>query len=146
MTRVQSQVAILIALAVVMIAVYARALRPAAGPKTTQLASPAPSSEPSVQQPNTVLSLSSGSRDAQRQRLAELKSTRDPFTPGAGSGQTSGLALSGILWDASRPIAIINGTMVQVGQEVEGYRVVEIAQDHVSVSDGVETFRLPIAP
>ena len=85
-------------------------------------------------------------REAQRQRLAAISWGRDPFTRAAGSGQVSGLSLSGILWDASAPIAIINGQMLHAGEEIDGYRVVEILQDRVSVTDGAQTSQLSIAP
>jgi hypothetical protein len=121
-----------------MVLVYARRLvRPSAPAVSAQVA-----------QPSTQLQLphSEGPRQAQRQRLAELKWSRDPFTLGSTGGEIGSLALSGILWDATQPIAIINGSMVQVGEEVDGYRIVEISQDHVSLSDGAETFQLRIAP
>ena len=85
-------------------------------------------------------------REAQRQRLAAISWSRDPFTRSAGAGQASGLSLSGILWDASAPIAIINGQMRHVGEEFDGYRIVEIVQDRVSVTDGTQTFQLTLAP
>jgi hypothetical protein len=58
----------------------------------------------------------------------------------------SGLTLSGILWDPSAPIAVINGHMVQVGQEVDGYQVTAISNDRVSLTDGTQTFQLNISP
>ena len=90
----------------------------------------------------------SGSREAQRRRMAELDWTRDPFTRPAEAvqAQAVSLSLSGIIWDEHAPIAIINGQMLRVGQEFSGYRVVEIAQDHVSITDGTKTFQLSFAP
>lgn len=85
-------------------------------------------------------------REAQRQRATLLAWGRDPFARGAGAGQISGLNLSGILWDASAPIAIINGQMLRVGEELEGYRVTEITQDRVLLTDGAHTVSLHIAP
>ena len=71
---------------------------------------------------------------------------RDPFTKGAAMGERSGLTLSGILWDPNAPLAILNGQMVRVGDEIGGYHVLEITQDHVAVSDGTHTIDLRLAP
>ena len=60
-------------------------------------------------------------------RLAGSAPSRDPFTRDVAMDPMGGLRLSGILWDASAPIAIINGQMVQVGDDLEGYQVVEIS-------------------
>jgi hypothetical protein len=89
---------------------------------------------------------SSTHHDAQRQLAATLAWGRDPFARGAAAGQPGGLSLSGILWDATSPIAIINGQMFRVGEEIDGFRVLEIAHDRVSLSDGTQTFQLLIAP
>ena len=86
------------------------------------------------------------SREAQRQHLAGLEWDRDPFTRSAAGDQASELDLSGILWDPSQPMAIINGEMVQVGDELDDYRVLEIGPDHVSLTDGTEAFKLEISP
>ena len=145
MNRSQVQAAIFAILVLVMVGVYARAFH---APRPVQGPSPSvepPHDQPSAQTPNVVLPLAADSREAQRQRLAELKWTRDPFTS-LGTGQLSDLALSGILWDATQPLAIINGTMVHTGQEVDGYRVVAITQDQVSLTDGSETVQLHLAP
>ena len=85
-------------------------------------------------------------RAVQRSRAGQLAWNRDPFTRGRGIGLGGGFTLSGILWDASAPIAIINGQMVHVGEELDGYRVVEITQDRVSISDGAQTHQLLISP
>jgi hypothetical protein len=88
-----------------------------------------------------------GQRDAQRARAAELAWGRDPFAPGGGAADAlGGLALSGILWDAADPMAIINGELRRAGDDLGGVRVLAIAQDHVVVSDGTSTHRLFIAP
>ena len=89
----------------------------------------------------------SGQRDAQRQRAGVLSWGRDPFSHAvASSSELEGLVLSGIIWDATAPIAIINGQLLHTGEECEGYRIVGITQDHVSVSDGTDTFQLLITP
>jgi hypothetical protein len=145
----RKQLVILAVLGVVLVAVYGRAFtrrspaHPAAVPA-------GPAAGPQADQPSTPAALlsrqASPQRQAQRQREAALSWTRDPFSRGGGSGAVSGLSLSGILWDVSRPIAIINGEMKQVGEEVEGYRIMGISQDRVSVSDGTESFQVLLAP
>jgi hypothetical protein len=137
-----------------MVAVYARALaRPAASreaspaqPPAGEQAAPEVSGPASGPLAERVARETVVARELQRQHMMELKWDRDPFTRGAFGVGLSGLSLSGILWDTTQPIAIINGTTVQVGEEVEGYRVVEISEDHVSVSDGADSFQLRIAP
>ena len=88
----------------------------------------------------------SAQREAQRQPTTLLAWGRDPFTRDAATGNGSGLALAGILWDPQQPMAIINGRTVRVGAELEGYRVTDITQDRVSITDGTQTFQLSIAP
>ncbi|MBI4323226.1 MAG: hypothetical protein HY596_03010 [Candidatus Omnitrophica bacterium] len=84
-------------------------------------------------------------RAIQLQRAQLLTWSRDPFL--AGRGQAMGeLALSGILWDASHPLAMINGATLAVGDEVEGFQVLDIQADHVTLTDGTATYDLRIAP
>ena len=85
-------------------------------------------------------------RAAQRERSSAATWRRDPFVlerQGAGSDE---LSCTGILWDAERPVALINGRAVQPGEEVDGYQVVEISRDRVSLSDGTHTIQLHVTP
>ena len=78
---------------------------------------------------------------------------RDPFEPlvtSTGelrtprSGNVTGmLHLEGVLWDPQQPMAIVNGTVLRVGDEVEGYHLVEIRPEAIVV-DGGEAGRLVI--
>ncbi len=95
-------------------------------------------------EPALVLLDASTQRHAQRQRAAELVWGRDPFT--AAAGEVEGLSLSGIIWDPAQPMAIINGQPLQIGAEVDGYHIVDITQESVTVTDGPETFRLTLSP
>ena len=137
------QAIILAVLIGVMVAVYARALRPTgeADHRVTTMEPVSWGSDGTLTMPQR-----SSSRQAQRQHLAQLEWGRDPFARGFAGGQASGLELSGILWDATQPVVIINGTMVGVGEEIEGYRVTEIQQDRVSLTDGSQSFQLHISP
>jgi hypothetical protein len=143
------QLFILGALVFVMAAVYLRAFRPSPRP------APAPPSAPEIRGPASaeapgVISLDLPdavpvAQAAQRERAAALGWERDPFTGGSAGGSVSGFDLSGILWDAQSPIAMINGQMVRIGDQVEGYRVVEITQSTVLLSDGGQAVNLSIA-
>lgn len=69
--------------------------------------------------------------------LIELK--RDPFSAAPiviEKDTQSGVALSGILWDKDKPMAIIEGQIVRVGQHVGNQTVMEIKRDRVILSDG----------
>ena len=46
------------------------------------------------------------------------------------------LSLSGILWDQSCPHAIVNNVVVSVGEEVNGFKVLEITPAKVVLDDG----------
>jgi len=154
MTRTQQQGLLLAGLAVVMVAVYARALKPSSVSSPSEpvisskmVAPPATSAARARSAAQTKLAAPSPAvREAQQDRVATLRWSRDPFLRGSAVGQMSGLMLSGVLWDDAQPMAIINGTMVQVGQELEGFHILAIGRDRVSVSDGTESFDLHVAP
>jgi hypothetical protein len=63
---------------------------------------------------------------------------RDPFykTPIAVSSQET--RLSGIVWANVNPVAIINDTVVRVGDKVDGKTVVRILKDRVVLNDGTK--------
>jgi len=105
-------------------------------------AAPSAATSPSEVQPPPP---TAAQRDAQRQEAARLTWGRDPFLSGGGAGSEI-LSLSGILWDAREPLAIINGQTVHVGEEVGGYHVTDITHDHVTVTDGTQAFQLRLAP
>lgn len=67
--------------------------------------------------------------------------TRDPFSSLPASVKDkvafNTLTLSGILFDKDKPMAIINGDVVKIGQRVGSQKVVEIKRDRVILSDGV---------
>ncbi len=128
----------------VMVAVYARVFRPAHAsgdkPHSQSSSVAVPTSAPAASSPAVR-----DHRDAQRRQADQLGGPRDPCAGGQ-VGQAQGLILSGILWDPQRPMAIINGQMAKVGDELDGYRIVQIAPDRVSVSDGGQTIELQNAP
>lgn len=150
MTRAQQQLVILVGLVGVMIVVYARARGPRAPSAPPQ---PAVEEYHHTDASEGTASSSSGIdvfgevsdlREAQREHAASVGWRRDPFIRGGSAAGTRGLALSGILWDPTKPMAILNDQMVSVGDEVEGYQVLEIGTDRVLITDGTETIQLLI--
>lgn len=78
---------------------------------------------------------------------------RDPFeplisatgelrTPRSG-GAAGSLHVEGILWDAQQPLAIINGEVRRIGDEVEGFRITDIRTQAIMV-DGPDADHLSI--
>ena len=147
MTRPQQQLIVFGVLLVVMVAVYTTAFRPRAPePTSGRVAVAEAPTVPPGQEATIAIAQPSQQREAQRQRVLLLAWRRDPFTRGAGIGEVSGLTLTGILWDPNEPIAVINGQTVQVGDEVDGYQIVAISHDRVSLTDGTPTLQLSISP
>jgi len=67
----------------------------------------------------------------------------DPFAPPRKSvKRTEEFSLNGVLWDEKTPLAIIDGNTVGIGDDMDGYKIVDIAQDSVLLSDGVDEIRL----
>lgn len=58
------------------------------------------------------------------------------FPPNRGE---TGFTLSGILWDAESPSAVINNQVVGVGERLDRWQVTEIRKDRVVLSDGSAT-------
>lgn len=50
--------------------------------------------------------------------------------------------LQGVAWDEKKPKAVINGEILGVGGQVEGYRVTEIQKDRVLLNDGQQDLEL----
>jgi len=137
------QLAALIVLAVVCVVVYTRAFRRPADravalPPLGHMDSSTPLEPLQVVQP-------SPQREAQRERAKLLAWGRDPFLRGS-IDSMSGLNLSGIIWDKASPVALINGMPLTVGEEIDGFRIVEILPDRVTITDGTTTHHLRIIP
>ena len=56
----------------------------------------------------------------------------------------SGVVLKGIIWESSRPVAILNDTLVTVGDDFFGFKVVKIGKDKVTLTMGKESYVLEI--
>lgn len=70
---------------------------------------------------------------------------RDPFAIGSVPVQATGdLSLSGIFWDAKKPVCLIDGKMLKAGDEISGAKVIEINKDTVllKVGDELRTLRV----
>ncbi len=70
-------------------------------------------------------------------QLIEVK--RDPFSAAPiiiEKDAQTGVVLTGILWDKDKPMAIIEGQIVKLGQRVGNQTVMEIKRDRVILSDG----------
>lgn len=78
----------------------------------------------------------------QKERIISSFKTwgRDPFVVGAGvAPEASGSgALTGIFSDPKMSYCIIDGNVVKVGEEVSGYKILEITKDSVTVKIGDE--------
>jgi len=53
--------------------------------------------------------------------------------------------LNGIVWDAKSPFAIINNTIVRVGDKIDSSRVKDIQRDSVILIKGAHTCELELA-
>jgi len=75
---------------------------------------------------------------------------KTPLTPSASATSpssttalaTPGLTLDGIMWDAENPRAMINGSLVGIGDKIYGNKVIDIKEDRVILNDGTEDFVL----
>ena len=84
----------------------------------------------------------------QEEETAKLEMRRDPFTAAPIKPQetsSSSIQLNGILWDKTNPMAIINESIVKVGDRVGAYIVVSIKQDSVILNDGNRDFELRLS-
>lgn len=90
------------------------------------------------------LGFADGTTLRQHSRAADkLSWGRNPFTLMGGSERSaSGLSLTGILWDPKTPQAIINDTVVGVGDRISDQTVTEIDSDKVVLNDGTQNYEL----
>lgn len=101
-----------------------------------------------------ALSVIAGSAEAY-----DAQGRRDPFVPLVRNGRLVGItkpgaasqlgalpALFGILWDPQgQSIALLNDGEAKVGDIVEGYKVIEITRDTVTLGNGDEPVVLQIS-
>lgn len=101
----------------------------------------APIPQPTVQNPqrDTVSAQSRQSRYAQWGENPFLTEHRKAAISTPGATALSDPVLNGILWDSKIPSAIVNGRLVNVGDTLDQWQVLEIQKDRVVLSDGATT-------
>ena len=71
---------------------------------------------------------------------------RDPFGLASGAHEVQEkpkkkeLSLEGIIWNAAKPQALIDGNLVKVGDKIGNAQVVEIKKDGVKMRDSEKEF------
>ena len=140
----RAKVPVFIVSVMILIGVYGRKFvkAPPAIPPSAVPAADQASSEPLASDDSSTTRPSRVRREEQRRRAASLQWGRDPFTLGGAGEEAHGLHLSGILWDPAKPLAIINGQTVQVGDQLGEYRVLSIDRETVTLSNGTATTTL----
>ena len=84
-----------------------------------------------------------GDKTIKKRQESEFKQWgRNPFTLGGRLDALLRFNLMGILWDRDSPQAIINEKIVEVGDVIDGNKVIKILRDHVILYDGQNTFQL----
>lgn len=75
---------------------------------------------------------------------AVLPLERNPFEKGNAGPKDprAGLALEGVMWDDTQPIAIINQEFLSVGELAGPFKVVKIFRDKVTLQDADSQFDL----
>jgi hypothetical protein len=107
----------------------------------TPSAAPAPAAQPAPLQREDDMSV----LEKLKEEAGRLKPGRDPFSRQAGPAAAKGPVLSGIVWDARDPAAIINGQVVRVGDDLEspaGHKVLAIDKNRVILNDGERNIEL----
>ena len=71
---------------------------------------------------------------------------RDPFMFGPVTAEvvSGGAVLTGIIWDAQHPLALIDGEPVTIGQIITGWQVITIQPDRIVIERNAQ--RLTIIP
>ena len=76
--------------------------------------------------------------------------SKDPFLKASGKNSPATkpdpLVLGAVLYDANRPIALINGIAVEKGDRFENKRVVEVGRNYVVLEESDSLLELVIPP
>jgi len=81
------------------------------------------------------------------------KKDRDPFVPLVSKGglilvpqeiNFANLELHGIIYSNGRSLAVINGEVLEVGEQIGEYTVIEISEKEVALRKGKEVFTLKL--
>jgi len=76
-------------------------------------------------------------------KFQKVKWERNPFVQG-GYGVLGGFDLMGIFWDAGQAYAIINNEVLKAGDAINDYRIIQVEQKTVTLTDGEEYFTLEL--
>ena len=143
----RAKVPAFVSLVVILVFTYARAFSmrrpsPPAPPSPVAASGNGSSAPQASDDSSTTARPSRTTREAQRRRAATLDWRRDPFILSGVGEEAHGLHLSGILWDPAKPLAIIDGQTVQVGDQLGEYRITSIDRETVTISNGTATTTL----
>lgn len=109
------------------------------------MASGVPASVPSEGDAIKVIPMKDDTFYVRLNKVADaLPLQRDPFTfSGIGtSGPRDGLELTGILWDQGKPVAVIEGQFLSVGDAIDQCKVISISESSVVLQDPRGQFEL----
>ena len=73
-------------------------------------------------------------------KLVTTPATTKPSKPVPTVVKAPSLVVSGLIWGGARPQAIVNGKVYDVGDEVQGARILEITREGLTVKTAGKTF------
>ena len=92
--------------------------------------------------PQSAKNVISTERLAKRSQFKAWK--RNPFATGLTASTMTELTLNGIIWNKTKPKAMIGDAMVVKGDTISGNKVVDIQPNRVILNDGTKDFELKI--
>ena len=92
--------------------------------------------------PEDAKNVVSTERRARRSQFKTWK--RNPFASGLTASTTTELTLNGIIWNKTKPKAMIGDAIVVKGDTIGANKVVDIQPDRVILNDGTKDFELKI--
>lgn len=100
---------------------------------------------PDIINKETIISPSSGAIRKQKSRTIHTNWGRNPFSAVRSvSGLSSGLQLSGIIFDEQGGYAVLNDQICHIGDTIDGKKIVDIKQDRVILNDGTKDFEVKL--
>jgi len=77
-------------------------------------------------------------------KFNQMEWIRDPFKIAVVTLSRAGHSghLKGIIWDALQPVAIFGDRLLEVGDRIKGFKILEIKNESVILSDGKTIFGL----
>ena len=80
-----------------------------------------------------------------RSKRSQFKAwKRNPFAAGLTASTVKELTLNGIIWNKTKPKAMIGNAIVEKGDTIGANKVVDIQPDRVILNDGTKNFELRI--